>query len=127
MNNDALIINCSQSELDSIHVRARKDRRKLSEYVLFVVMLAVEREEKLLGHLSRYQEMNSVSLRQYLRPSGPRKTFMIRCSEDESARIRRVAQMREMKINHFVLHSLSKHWGVTDRIVRTHSLEERPL
>jgi hypothetical protein len=120
MSRTALLINCSEEELSVLRNRAARDRRPLSQYVLFIVMRCVWHEEKLARQLTHYRQMNLSVARRAVRPPGPRSTFLVRCTPEEAFRIRAVATARDMTISGFVLHSLALAWSVQDRIEKTH-------
>ena len=114
----ALLINCSEEEALTIRERAKAEHRGISSYMLHIVMRFLDFEETLLARVGSFRALNRSLSRTPIRPPGPRTTMLLRCSIEESDRIRRVADMRETTICGFVLHCLKRSWGVKGPIVR---------
>jgi uncharacterized protein (DUF1778 family) len=109
----ALLINCSQLELEQMRAYAEAQHRTLSGYVLNIVMRTVTFEETLFASLNRFAESNPLTNPQPSRPAGPRATMLLRCSIAEAKRIRAAAKRRKTTISAFVLHALQRSWLVT--------------
>jgi len=108
----ALLINCSAEEALTIRELAKAEHRGISSYMLNIVMRFVDFDETLWAKAVRFRELNRSLSRTPARPLGPRTTMLLRCSIEESERIRRAAEMRDLTICGFVLHSLKRSWGV---------------
>jgi hypothetical protein len=80
--------------------------------MLSIVMRSVDFEETLLSRVGGFREFNRSLSRTPIRPPGPRTTMLLRCSIEESERIRRAAEMRDTTICGFVLHCLKRCWDV---------------
>jgi uncharacterized protein (DUF1778 family) len=115
---DALLIRCSKQEAQTIHERARRERRSLSAYVLEVMGKTLNLEDKLLSHMSQYGAFNRVLSRIPVRTPGPRTEILVRCSDAEARRIRAAARRRDVSISGFVLHALRRSWAVADEMKR---------
>jgi len=111
----ALLISCSKEEDRTIHERARKERRGISSYVMNILMRSVDYEEKLMATSPGVHSLRRVLTRISIRPRGPRTTMLLRCSREESERIRRAARSRDATISGFVLHALHRSWNSADR------------
>ena len=111
----ALLINCSAEEALTIRELAKAEHRGISSYMLNIVMRFVDFDETLWAKAVRFRELNRSLSRTPARPLGPRTTVLLRCSIEESERIRRAAEMRDLTICGFVLHSLKRSWGVKGR------------
>jgi hypothetical protein len=109
----ALLINCSQRELEQMRAYAEAEHRTLSGYVLNIVMRTVKFDETLFASLNRFAESNPFTVPQMPRPAGPRATALLRCSIAEATRIRAAAKRRNTTISAFVLHALQRSWLVT--------------
>ena len=109
----SILINCSQAESDLIHERARIERRSISGYVLNVVLGYVGFEENVLA--KSHAAHRGISLSPWKRPvqvAGPRTTFLVRCSREESERIRAAARRRDLTTSGYVLSDLRRTWKV---------------
>lgn len=106
----ALLIRCSKDEVAAARAEARHDRRKLSSYVLNVLMTSIEFEEALF---LRYKRLADLKLKM---PSphvpGRRTAFLLRCSAEEAHRIRIAAKRRDATISGFVLYLLRRAWAI---------------
>jgi len=73
----AILISCLEEEAKEIRLRAKRDQRSVSSYLLKTLMRWVEFEEKLYGELSRYLETaDAVFARRPEPPRGPRTTIL---------------------------------------------------
>lgn len=109
----SILINCSRLESDFIHKQAGNDRRSISGYVLKIVLGYVIFEEDILAKFRPVQRAAGLSpWKRPVQASGPRATFLIRCSEDESRRIRAAAKRRDVSISGYVLSSLRRTWKI---------------
>jgi hypothetical protein len=108
----ALLINCSAEEALTVRERAKVEHRGISSYMLNIVMRFVDFEETLLARVGSFRALNRSLSRTPIRPPGPRTTLLLRCSVEQSERIRRAAEMRENTICGFVLHCLKRSWDV---------------
>jgi uncharacterized protein (DUF1778 family) len=108
----ALLIHCSAQEAKIIRERAILQRRTISGYVLNVMMRVVARDERLFTELGRLQRWDRIFVWNSLRPVGPRTTLLLRCSVQESARIRLAAKRRGATISAFVTHTLRSSWNL---------------
>ena len=109
----ALLINCSQQELELMRSYAEVEHRTLSGYVLNIVMRTVSFDETLFASLNRFAELAPLTPPQPHRPSGPRATTLLRCSVAEATRIRAAAKRRKTTISAYILHTLQRSWSVT--------------
>jgi hypothetical protein len=113
MPRTALLIRCNTEEADKIRIEAEKQRRTISAYVLFIMVRAIQVEDRLVSSLNnRFSSMNQVLSRRALITRGPRTAILVRCEVSEADRIRESARRREMPINAFVLHALKRSWSV---------------
>jgi len=117
-NRAALLISCSKEEDRTIHERASLEHRGISSYVLNILMRSVDFEEKLLATSPGVHSLRRVLTKIPIRPQSPRTTMLLRCSAEESDRIRRAATSRGTTISGFVLYSLRRSWNIAD-----HALE----
>src|SRR5215472_3332744 len=108
----ALLINCSAEEALAMRERAKVEHRGISSYMLNIVMRFVDFEETLLARVGNFRGLNRSLSRTPMRSPGPRTTVLLRCSIEESDRIRRAAEMRDTTVCGFVLHCLKRSWGV---------------
>jgi|SRR5579862_546051 len=100
-------MNCSQVEADLIHKQAQAQRRSITGYVLHIVLRHIETDEM----VAKGQPFLAV-WKQPPKASGPRTTFLIRCSGEESDRIRAAAERRAITISGYVLYALRHTWKV---------------
>lgn len=107
----ALLINCSEQELEQMRASAEAEHRTLSGYVLNILMRTVTFEETLFASLNRFAESKPTT--RPSRPAGPRATMLLRCSIAEATRIRAAAKRRKTTISAFVLQTLQRSWLVT--------------
>ena len=105
----ALLLCCSQKEARNIRERAELQHRTISGYILNIVMRAVSFEESSLAK-GKLHPLNRSLYRTVVRPTSPRTAILLRCSMDESKRIRAAAKVRESTICGFVLYSLRRSW-----------------
>jgi hypothetical protein len=112
----ALLIPCSQEEADTIRGEAKRQHRGVSGYILHILIRAVEFEEILVAKGHRVQALNRTLSRTPIRTIGPRTTILLRCSTEESQRIRRAARMRDTTISGFVLQSLRRSWKADEML-----------
>lgn len=116
-----LLISCSQKEAGTIRQRAEQQRRSISGYVLNICMRIVAIEEKLSRRTRRGLHVYAHPV-----PDRPRTTMLIRCSQEESRRIRAAAQMEDRTISGFVLRCLRLSWQATEAIsARSYDLPSR--
>lgn len=80
--------------------------------MLFIVMRSVDFEEKLWAKAGRFHALKRSLSRTQTRPLAPRTTLLLRCSTEQSERIRRAAKMRDTTICGFVLRCLKRSWDV---------------
>lgn len=93
-----------------MHQEAQLQRRSTSGYVLRIVMVVVEFEEKLVARF--YRQSADVSVWAHpIKAAGARTTFLLRCSEDESKRIRAAAKRRDASLSGYVLRTLGRAWA----------------
>jgi hypothetical protein len=126
MERAALLICCSKEESAEIQERARRDRRKISSYMLSVLMPSIEFEEALF---ERYHRLGELKMRiadrveQNNKRRGPfgksRTAMLLRCSKEEGSRIRAAAQRRDASISQFVVFLLRRSWAIADRRRKT--------
>jgi hypothetical protein len=109
-----LLISCSQKEARAIRRHAVEQRRSISGYVLNICMRIVAIEEKILLKTGRSRPPFPFPGRP--RPEAPRTTMLIRCSQQESRRIRAAAQMEDRTISGFVLRCLRLSWKASEAI-----------
>lgn len=118
----ALLINCSAEEALTVRERAKLEHRGISSYLLNIVMRSVDFEEKLWAKAGGFHALKRSLSRTPIRPPGPRTTVLLRCSTEESERIRRAAEMRDTTICGFVLHCLKRSWDVKGRYASSPNL-----
>jgi hypothetical protein len=116
----ALLINCSEKQAGRVRETAQEQRRTISGYVLYVLMRAISVEERFFARVSRLGPLP------FKRPAGPRTCLLIRCSQEEAQRVRRVAKRREMSISAYVLYCLERSWNVGRPAPRQFSDETAP-
>ena len=120
----AILISCLKEEADQIRQRANVERRPVSSYLLHNVMMCVEFEEKLASRLLAYQSSINLRLvRSPKLPRGQRTTIMLRCSVEDSRRIRIAAARRDTTISAFIRSCLRRSWSVSDAYQRRRALE----
>jgi hypothetical protein len=108
MKRTALLISCSQQELDEIRRCAEAEHRQISSYVLSVLMPMIAFEEELL---TRYVHLRDLSLTIGHAPHlHPRNVMLLRCSADEARRIRGAVVRRNATISGYVLFALHRRW-----------------
>jgi hypothetical protein len=93
----ALLIRCSRYDADKIRAEAIREQRTISNYVLGIVMGALETNEPVSGHALKSA-------------NEPRTAILVRCEESEAGRIRDEAKRRDVPLNVFVLHALKQSW-----------------
>jgi hypothetical protein len=116
-NRTAILIHCSSVEAREIRRRADLEHRSVSSYMAHVLMSSVGYEEKLFTRLKTFDQLNEVS-RVSRRPMRPRTTILLRCSLEESSRIRRAAKRRGMTISGFIVQALRHQWELSDTAVQ---------
>ena len=124
----SILINCSRAESDLIHHQARTERRTLSGYVLQVVLGHVHFEENVLAKLQTAHRIPYIA--PWKRPAqvaGPRSTFLVRCSREESERIRAAAKRRDVSISGYVLSTLRRTWKVQTDVRKTPPPAKLPM
>ena len=120
----AILISCLREEADQIRQRAKGERRPVSSYLLHNVMQCVEFEERLASRLLAYQSAINLQLAWRPKPPrGPRTTIMLRCSMEDSRRIRTAAARRDTTISAFIRSCLRRSWSVSDAYNRRRALE----
>src|SRR5215471_21229924 len=96
----AILISFLKDEADQIRDRATHDYRSVSSYLLKITMRWVQFEERLYVDLTRFRKLDrTVFVRHVALPRGPRTAILLRCSAEESKRIRRAAERRGMTIS----------------------------
>ena len=85
----SLLLNVSLQEAAAIHEHATAHGRPISNYVLHIIMHAVEFEEDLFSKLKKLREIPLEARRTLLKP---RTTVHVRCSVEERRRIRLAAR-----------------------------------
>jgi uncharacterized protein (DUF1778 family) len=116
----AILLHCSRDQADQIHQRANFHHRPVSNYILSVLMPMVAFEERLYARLTHFEELNRALGRRYVRATGPQTTVLLRCSAEESKRIRSAAARRDMTLSGFVFQSLKRSWVISDQISERH-------
>jgi hypothetical protein len=109
----ALLISCSQQDVQVMRERAREERRQISSYLVNVMMTTVEFDEKLLAKYGSLAKLRAAPPSQ--RTDGPRAAVLLRCSEDEARRIRGAAKRRDMTISGYVRYVLRRSWEIADK------------
>lgn len=111
----ALLIRCSQMEGTIIRTEAKAERRTVNNYVLNIVLNAVQIEEK----LERVSAIRKLDRTPYFAPkteAALRTAILVRCSVAEANRIRAAARQRGTTISKYVLHTLRRSWNVKSRL-----------
>lgn len=103
----ALLISCSIEEAGIIRRRAELQRRGISNYMINIVIRAVEIEERTIA---RGVSFDRSLYTDSIRAPGPRTAVLLRCSRMESERIRRIAKIRGLTISGLILFSLRRSW-----------------
>jgi hypothetical protein len=129
MDRAALLICCSKGEFAEMHRRAALDRRKISSYILSIVMPSIEFEEALYARYHRLSQLNVMKMKMKMKMKydeedgseekaggGKRKrtAVLLRCSNEESMRVRAAAQRRDATISKFVLFIVRRSWEIAD-------------
>ena len=123
----ALLVCCSQEEAAAIRERAELEHRKVSSYLLSILMKSIEFEEALFARFHRLSALRlpvrGIAEVMNGRPlaSQPRTAMLLRCSSEEGRRIRLAAQRRDASISKFVMFIVRRAWNITD--LRRHALE----
>ena len=122
-NREALLVHCAKSEAQKIREIAKRQRRTISGYVLYVLMRAVRLNENLMrmraagvnevpfAHLIETYGLNRAPA---MKAPGPRTTMLLWCSKQEAQRVRTLASKRGLTISAFVLHTLTCTWRTAD-------------
>jgi len=108
----ALLLSCSSEEARIIRERAKLQHRGISSYMLDILTRALQFEDRLLAKGGGVYSLYKNICRTPDLPLGPRTTMLLRCSAQESERIRWAAKMRDTTISEFVLHCLRRSWLV---------------
>ena len=112
-----ILMRLSQAESDLIHERAKDGRQTISGYVLKVVLGYVALDENYLAKFTRGVPYFA-PMKRPIKVIGPRTTFLVRCSRDESHRIRAAAKRRDATITGYILSALRRTWKVQIKIGR---------
>jgi hypothetical protein len=116
----ALLICCSQEEATKIRERADREHRKVSSYLLSILMKSIEFEEALFARFHRLSAlklpMNGISepIGGRLLASRPRTAMLLRCSSEEGRRIRLAAKRRDASISKFVMFLVRRAWRIAE-------------
>jgi len=107
----AILISCRKEEAEKIRELAALDHRSVSSYLLKILMPWVDFEDRLFVELTRYRQLErKVWFRRFALPKGPRTTIFLRCSREESQRIRNAAERRGTSISAFIRECLRRSW-----------------
>jgi uncharacterized protein (DUF1778 family) len=117
MPRKALLIRCSTDEAERVRSEAQRTHSKINSYVLNVALRAVQVEDQLFSTLNVYRSPDRIFSQpsQASRCQDPlslRTALLVRCSDEEAARVREAAQRRRTTISAFVLRSLKLAWGI---------------
>jgi hypothetical protein len=113
----AILISCLKEEADQIRDRASRDHRPVSSYLLKITMRWVQFEERLYVDFTRFRKLDrTVFVRHVALPRGPRTTILLRCSAEESKRIRRAAERRGTTISGFIRQCLRRTWHAAENV-----------
>ncbi len=107
----ALLIRCAEQEAAIIREQARIERRTVSNYVLNIVLRAVQFEENLFAN-SGFHDLRRLGDLHAIRAAGPRTAILVRCSTEEAQRIRASAKQRGATISGYVLRALTRSWKI---------------
>ena len=115
----ALLICCSQEEAAEIRQRALREHRKVSSYLLSILMGSIEFEEALSA---RFHRLSMLKLRMNgigepingPLASQPRTALLLRCSKEEGRRIRLAAKRRDASISKFVMFIVRRAWRIAE-------------
>jgi uncharacterized protein (DUF1778 family) len=105
----ALLIRCAQQEAATIREQAKIERRTVSNYVLNIVLRALQFEEPLFAN-SRVRKLHRRAYMHPIRAPGPRTAVLVRCSTEEAERIRATAKQTGATISGYVLRALTHSW-----------------
>ncbi len=103
----SLFLCCSKREAEAIHTEADAERRPVSGYVLNIVMRNIAAIER-IGHSHR---LLNLPVPRIPTPH-PRTAMLIRCTEEESQKIRRAAERTGMSISGLILQVLHRSWNL---------------
>ncbi|HXZ13666.1 MAG TPA: hypothetical protein VEG64_14875 [Candidatus Sulfotelmatobacter sp.] len=118
----ALLIRCAEKEAATIREQARNERRTVSNYVLNIVVRAVQFEASLFAN-SRFRELRRRAYLHVLRAPGPRTAILVRCSTEEAEWIRASAEQRGATISGYVLRALTRSWKIKKGVAALASRE----
>lgn len=104
----ALLIRCSLPEAAEIRKRADSERRTVSGYLLNVLERQLQIDDRLAGALTPGLKLYQPE-RAEKKPQ-PRTAVLLRCSNEQGAKIRAGARRRGSSINGFVLFALKMVW-----------------
>ena len=107
MSRTALLIRCDIDEAQEIRIKAARQRRTISAYVLQVLLRKIQVEGSLE---SRRAEVDGLLTSRRPTSGTPRTAVLVRCDSEEAQRIRESARGRGVPINAFVLHTLKQTW-----------------
>jgi hypothetical protein len=116
----ALLICCSQEEAAGIREQAAREHRKVSSYLLSILMKSIEFEEALFARFHRLSALklpaNGIGDTIRGRPlaSQPRTAMLLRCSREEGRRIRLAAKRRDASISKFVMFIVRRAWRIAE-------------
>jgi len=104
-------------EAGMIRERAKLQRRGISSYMLNIVIRAVEFEERIMARGGAVT-FNRTLYAATVRTPGPRTAILLRCSKNESERIRRASKIRDVTISGFVVHAIRSSWNVERNLIQ---------
>ena len=113
----AILIHCSSAEAREIRTRASLEHRTVSSYMIHVLVTVLAFDEKLFARLHTFEDVKTIAPVSH-HPVRPRTTIMLRCSEEESLRIRRAAKRRGASISGYIVESLRRYWELSDKALK---------
>ena len=105
-NRTVLFLRCSGGEAMKIHGEAEAERRTVSAYVLSIVLRNLTLEERAPRAALLPWEVAHAP--------GSRTAMLLRCSIEESDRIRAAAKRRSVTITGYILRCLRRSWYVRE-------------
>jgi hypothetical protein len=112
----ALLIRCTKEEALTLHQQARQEHRSVSGCLLHMLERSLWIEEQFGVGLSESFLVERARLMKRVRPRDSRTAILLRCSQDQAARIRKAAAVRKMSISGFVLFSLFRQWNAAQQV-----------
>src|SRR5262245_9082771 len=101
----ALCISCSEEEARIAHFLAEQQRRTLAAFLLGALERRLRIDEQFFAPTPRTPASTRIQ------SEGPRTTMLLRCSIQESERIRAAARKRRVTIGEYVRGTIATSWN----------------